>query len=412
MEQVHEGQRAQQRHDDGNGRDQGGAAVSQEQEDDDDDEDGRDGQGAFDVGQRGARGDGAVDGQFQVDLGRQLGAQDRQGFLDAIDGGDDVGAGFLRDADDDGRFAVGQAQIVQVFRPVGHGGDVRQAHRGAIARGDDEAGIVGGLERLVVGVDLQLAVAVAEIPLGLVGIGRRNGGPNILRRDAVGGKRPRIIVDAHGRRRAAAQRNVADAIDLRQFLLQDVRRRVVDLGVGHGLGLQVQHDDRRIRRVDLAVGRIGAQGRRQVGARRGNGRLDVAGGAVDVAVQAELQRDIGAAGRAVRRHFGDVGDQAEMSFQRGRDRGRHDFGRAAGHVGAHLDRRKIDGRQRRHRQDEPRRHSCQRDADGQEDGGDGPPDKGLGQGHSAIPGAVSCSGPWSVGGAFGLKRAPHLSNLT
>ncbi len=50
--------------------------------------------------------------------------------------------------------------------------------------------------------------------------------------------------------------------------------------------------DRRVGRVDLPVRRARRQVRRELAGRRGDGRLDVARGAVDVAVQIELERDL------------------------------------------------------------------------------------------------------------------------
>ena len=70
--------------------------------------------------------------------------------------------------------------------------------------------------------------------------------------------------------------------------------------------------------IELAVGGVGAQRRRQVGAGRIDRRLHVARRAVDVAVDVELQHDLGGAHRAARGHLVDVGDGAQMPFQRRR----------------------------------------------------------------------------------------------
>ena len=58
---------------------------------------------------------------------------------------------------------------------------------------------------------------------------------------------------------------------------------------------QRQNHDRRIGRVDLAIRRIARQVRRQLAARRIDGRLHVARRGIDIPVQIELQRDAGAA---------------------------------------------------------------------------------------------------------------------
>ena len=54
---------------------------------------------------------------------------------------------------------------------------------------------------------------------------------------------------------------------------------------------QRQDDDRRIRRIVFAIGGVVAQRGRQIGARRLNTRLHIARGAVDVAIEGELDDD-------------------------------------------------------------------------------------------------------------------------
>ncbi len=105
---------------------------------------------------------------------------------------------------------------------------------------------------------------------------------------------------------------------------------------------QRQDQDRRVGRIDLAVGRIAAQAGRQVGARRVDRGLHVTRRAVDVAVEAELQRDAGLADRARRRHLGDVGDLAEMPLQRTCDRGGDILRAGARQRRLHRDGREID----------------------------------------------------------------------
>ena len=69
------------------------------------------------------------------------------------------------------------------------------------------------------------------------------------------------------------------------------RRGVVHLRLVVGVRRQRQDHDRRVGRIDLAVGRIARQVGRQLAAGRVDGGLHVARGGVDVAVQIELQRD-------------------------------------------------------------------------------------------------------------------------
>ena len=62
--------------------------------------------------------------------------------LHAVDGFDDVGAGLAEDDDQDGRLAVGQAEVAQILHVILDVGDVRQAHRRAVAIGDDQRRVV------------------------------------------------------------------------------------------------------------------------------------------------------------------------------------------------------------------------------------------------------------------------------
>ena len=154
---------------------------------------------------------------------------------------------------------------------------------------------------------------------------------------------------------------------LRQPLLKDVGGEIVELPGRVRRRRHGDDHDRRVGGIDLMVGRILAQARRQVDARRDDARLDVARRAVDVAIEAELQGDAGRAQRALRRHLVDVGDLAEMSLEGRRDRGRHGVGAGAGHVGLNRDDRKIDLRQRRNRQLRIAEESRKHDADRQQD---------------------------------------------
>ena len=166
---------------------------------------------------------------------------------------------------------------------------------------------------------------------------------------------------------------------LRQPLLENVGGEVVELAGrvrrrGHG-----DDHDRRVGRIDLMIGRILTQAGRQIGARGDDRRLNVAGRAVDIAIEAELQRDEGRALGALRRHLVDVGDLAEVALERRRDRGRHRVGARARHVGPNRDDRKIHLRQRRDRQLRIAEQAGENDADRQQRRRDRPSDEDLGE---------------------------------
>ncbi len=243
--------------------------------------------------------------------------------VDPVDRVDDVGAGLPVEDHQHRRLAVGEPGVAQVFRALDDIGDIGEPHRRAVAIGDDQRPVILGLDGLVVGVELEAAVALVDRAFRAVRVGRGKRGAHVFEADAVFEQRQRVELDPHRRRRGAADRHLADALDLRQRGLQDGRGGVVHLALGLGVGGQRQDQDRGVGRVDLAVGRVGSQAGRQIGARRVDRRLHVARRAVDVAAQAELQGDAGRADGARRGHLGDVGDHPEMALERRRHGGRH-----------------------------------------------------------------------------------------
>ena len=131
----------------------GGGEVAQEEEDHHDHE--RDGehQLEFDILDRGANGDGAIGQHLDLDAGGQAGLQLRQQLLDAVDDGDDVGAGLALNVDDDGGLAIHPRGLLGVFRGIDDGGHVGGADGSAVAIGNDDGLVVGAGEQLVVGAD-------------------------------------------------------------------------------------------------------------------------------------------------------------------------------------------------------------------------------------------------------------------
>ena len=78
--------------------------------------------------------------------------------------------------------------------------------------------------------------------------------------------------------------------------------------------------------------------------------LHIAGGAVDIAIEAELQRDVAGADGAGGRHLRHIGDLTKMTFERRRHAGRHCLRARAGQTGRYRDGREIDLRKWCYRQ--------------------------------------------------------------
>ena len=171
----------------------------------------------------------------------------------------------------------------------------------------------------------------------------------------LGGK----YVHANRRQRAAAGGDLAHALDLREFLLENGGGFVVELAAIVDLGGEADHHDGRVGRVHLAIGGIAGQVGGQVGARRVDGGFHVARRAVDVAAEVELNGDAGGAERTGGGHLRDPGDMAQLPLQRSGHRGGHDVGAGARQRGADGNGRVIHLGQRRNRQHRKRDGSGQ-----------------------------------------------------
>ena len=349
-EQIHHAERAKDGDRHRHARDHGGAEVAEEQKHHGCHQQHRQHQRHLGIVQRGADCRAAIDSDTDVHVGRHRRFQMRQLGLHGVDGLDDVGVRLAVEDDQNRRLAVGHAEIAQILHRIGHLGDVAEANRRPIAIGDHQRCVIGGNVGLVVGVDLQAAVAVVDRALRAVGVGGGERGAHVLQPDAVIVERLRVELDAHRRKARAADIDVADAAQLRKPLRQNVAGGVVHLALRHRLRGQRQDHDRRVGRIDLPVDRIARQVGRQVGAGRVDRRFDVARGAVDVAADVELQGDTRLADAALRRHLGDGGDLAEVTLERLGDAGGDGLRTGARQRRRNRNSRKIHLRQRRYRQ--------------------------------------------------------------
>ena len=300
----------------------------------------------------------------------------RQQRLHRVHGADDVGARLPVEDDQHRRLAVGEAGVAQVFHPVGDLADIGKMHRRAVAVGHNQGLVVNGLVGLVVGINLVALVADIDAAFRAVRIGAGQRRPHVLEADAVFVDRLRNEIDPHRRQRTAADDDFADALDLRQLLRQHGRCGVIQIAARHRVRCQGQDDDWRIGRIDLAVGRIGSQAGRQVGAGRIDRGLYVARRAVDIPVQPELQGDARRSHGRGGGHLGHVGDLPEMTLERACDGGGDVLRAGAGQGSPYRDGRKIHLRQRRHRQLEKRHGACGCKPERQQRRGDRSADEG------------------------------------
>src|SRR6266849_11196172 len=181
---------------------------------------------------------------------------------------------------------------MNIFDPVLDVGNVGQPDRSAVLVGDDQVTILIGAENLIVVANRPRIRGVAKFALGSVGV-------CLVERGADGVQTHAQLVQKHGIDfgadswfGAAAVKDLPDAIYLGQFLGENRVRGVVDFGERDGVGAECQDQDGRIRRVDLAIGRIAGKVGGQLAARRIDGGLHVASGGIDVAAEVELENDV------------------------------------------------------------------------------------------------------------------------
>ena len=303
----------------------------------------------------------------------------RQRALDRLDRVDDVRAGNLEHDEKDARLAIAPRGLRRVLRSRDRLADVAHAHRRPVAIGDDDVVPVLGLGQLVVVLDGEGLLRTDERALGAVDGRDADLRAHVLELQPLFDELRRIDLDADGRRLLAADAHEGDARDLAEVLGEDVFGGVVDVDDRRDVRLDGQDEDRRVGRVDLAIGRRARQILRQLpggGVDRG---LDVVGGGVDVAVEIELDGDRRRAERTRRRHLRDAWNLRDLPFERLRDRGRHRVRGSARQRSRDGDGRKVDLRQGRNRQRRESDEADQKHRDHDERGRDRAVDEGGGE---------------------------------
>ena len=274
----------------------------------------------------------------------------RQQRFDLVDGLNDVGARLLEHHQEHAALAVGPGCLLGVFRSGDGAADVANPQRPAIAIGDDDVVPVLRIQQLVVGVDGIGPLVAVDIALGAVDGRHRDLAADVFQRQSLGHQLGGIDLDPHRGFLLPADDDLRHAGDLADLLGELGVDRVAHRGQRQRVRGRRQQQDRGIRRVDLAVGRRRGEVLGQLAAGGVDGALHIVGGAVDVAVEIELDRDRCRSEVAGRRHLGDAGDLRELPLERLRHRGGHGFRARARQGRGDLNGREVDLRQRRHRQ--------------------------------------------------------------
>ncbi len=188
---------------------------------------------------------------------------------------------------------------------------------------------------------------IPEVAGGHVLVHRAQRRPQRLQPNAVGTELHGVGLDTDGGTGTAADKALANPRYLGDLLLQYRVGGIVDLRPAQLIRGECQNHDRRVGRVGLKETWVLRQVGGQLRTRRVDGSLHVTRGAIDVAVEVELQGDIAATERARRGHLRDAGDASELALQ-GCCNGRGGGLRAgAGQLCLHIDGGELNLRQRR-----------------------------------------------------------------
>ena len=248
-------------------------------------------QGAFDVADGCANGGGAIENYGGVNALGNGGPDGGDFGADAVDSVNDVGAGLAEDGEQNSAFAVQVAGGANVLNGIDDVGDIGEVDRGPFVIPDDDGLEVRGMGHLIVGDDIGGGDAVGDLALGEIGILQAENGLDVGHRQTIAGELGWVYFDADGGERTAADVDLSDALNLGELLLDDGGGCVEEPGGAVFIGGEAEDHDGRIGGIDFAVGGVRREIRGEIGACGIDGGFDIAGGAVDIAGEIELDGD-------------------------------------------------------------------------------------------------------------------------
>src|SRR6202035_3470155 len=171
--------------------------------------------------------------------------------LDPVHRLDDVGARLALDRQKHRPFLVVPARYQVVLRRTDGAADIAYADWRSVAIGDDQIGVVVGLQQLIVGVERVGLARAVERTFRQIDVRLAERGPHVLEVDAAGCQSLRIELHADGGLLLTADTHQTDAGYLRYFLQQNIFRVSVDGGQWQGVRGEAQHKYWRVSRIDL-----------------------------------------------------------------------------------------------------------------------------------------------------------------
>ena len=291
---------------------------------------------------------------------------------------------------------VVETAAVAVLHRIAYLGHVREPHGLTVLPAQHQVREVGRVLQLATGGHQPAVAFIFQKTLGRLGAGGHHHLACILQRHAQGSQRAGLETDAHSWQRCAAQRDLAHPLHTRDLLQHDVVGQVVELAGRKRGRRQRQRQDGRRGGIELAEGGPSGHAGRQLVDDTVDGRLHLARGFVQVAVNVEEEPHLGGAGAAGRRDGRQPRNGPQRPFQRPRHSRRHAGGAGPGQAGRDHHHRRVDLRQRRHRQLSPCQPAGQQDGQRQHGAADRSADEGAGQIHRRRA-ITAGTGSWAAG---------------
>ena len=216
---------------------------------------------------------------------------------------------------------------------------------------------------------------------GQVDVPVRQRGLDFVDADLARRQRVRIHLHVHGVLLAPSTCTCATPLTIEMRCAMRVSAYSSSVHSGSVVRREDEIENRLVGRVHLGERRRRRHALRQQARGLRDGGLHVHRGAVEAAVEVELERDLGRAQRVDGGHRIQAGDGRELILERRGHRRRHRLRARAGKAGGDQQRGEVDVRQIADRQRAVRDHAEQRDGRHQQAGGDGPPDECFGEVH-------------------------------
>src|ERR1700716_3630633 len=186
-----------------------------------------------------------------LNRGRDRGLEHRKHRLDPAHCLDDVGSWLALDRQDDRPLLVEPAGNQLILSRTDGAADIAYADRRPVVIGDDQVGVLIGLEQLIVGIERVGLARAVERAFREIDVRLPEHRAHILEVDAARRQRLRIDLYADGRLLRTSRAHEADSGYLRDLLQQNILRIGADNGQRQAVRGDAEHQDRRVSRIDL-----------------------------------------------------------------------------------------------------------------------------------------------------------------